>query len=95
MGIYLPNMTMPVDCKECPFAGRGKVAGIIELIVCELTNGYRATLINGRMESCPLIELPPHGRLIDADALVYDEYEKTWLVHSAPTIIEAEPPKEE
>ena len=90
MSILISGMEMPKNCKECPFAGRGKVAGIIELIVCELTNGYRATLINGRMESCPLIEIPPHGDLIDRDALVYDENEQTWLVHSAPTVIPAD-----
>lgn len=48
-----------------------------------------------RMQSCPLVEVKPHGRLIDADSLALTmnmdcprvEYED--LV-KAPTIIEAE-----
>ena len=50
-----------------------------------------------RHPNCPLIELPPHGRLIDADALKDDgfcdcygcPYERCHIT-DAPTIIEAE-----
>ena len=59
-----------------------------------------------RLDDCPIIPIPPHGRLIDADA-VFDNLERTgWydnadrdiaedLVLDAPTVIPAEPPKEE
>ena len=73
MSILIKGMEMPKSCNECHFAGRDNVAGMIELTVCELTHGYRAMLINGKMESCPLQELPPHGDLIDRDA--FKEYE--------------------
>ena len=54
-------------------------------------------------EDCPLIEVPPHGRLIDADAINYEDeiWKKkcippqvvynAWVVAGEmPTIIEAE-----
>lgn len=51
-------------------------------------------------EFCPLVEIPPHGRLMDADALKTLEtkdYDGVWEVvvyktdiDAAPTIIEAE-----
>ena len=49
---------------------------------------------------CPLIELPPHGRLIDADALIKQMTEEGWAdgcgwadaldLALAPTIIESD-----
>lgn len=59
---------------------------------------------NGRLPKCPIVEVPtPHGRLIDADKLVWfiDNHiasGKKWvefetikdMINSLPTIIEAE-----
>lgn len=60
MGIYIPGMKMPKDgCKSCAFA----ICGVC-FIRANLDKPYEVT------HSCPLIELPPHGRLIDADALM-------------------------
>ena len=54
-----------------------------------------------RLEHCPLVELPPHGRLIDADALqkfiveltktdyVFDAVGYHGLVRTRPTVLEA------
>lgn len=43
---------------------------------------------------CPLIELPPHGRLIDADAIqdynVETFGQRLLIIDTAPTVIEAE-----
>lgn len=52
MGIYLPNMEMPKNCDEC-------------LINCGHSMLYIG-ITDRRSPNCPLIELPPHGRLIDA-----------------------------
>ena len=53
--------------------------------------------LNKRAEFCPLVELPPHGRLIDADVLMENaQYKGTHDILTArdivaaPTIIEAE-----
>ena len=66
MGIYLPNMELPTSCRSCRFAGLG--GRRCELNVCMFTGESQPTLSQERMSTCPLVPVPPHGRLIDADA---------------------------
>ena len=55
-------------------------------------------ILDFRLKNCPLVPIPPHGRLIDADALgefpynmdFCDGYEADEWVRNAPTIIPAE-----
>lgn len=58
MSVLMKGMEMPKDCIDC-FA--------------ETYNECMATgkIVNsiGRPDWCPLVEIPPHGRLIDADKL--------------------------
>ena len=55
MGIYIKGMEMPESCEEC--------ALMLEL--------GRVVECGCSPESCPLVPVKtPHGRLIDADALV-------------------------
>ena len=91
-GIYIPGMEMPTKCDDCEV--------LSDDLVCPFTGlrGY-----NGKPEICPLIEVPDHGRLIDADAL-FEEVYKVWgteydasecnslmsFINAAPTIIPAE-----
>ena len=105
MGVYIKGMKMPETCDECPchhYHSAGKY-------VCEATPMfYPWNLANTkgiRKEWCPLVELPPHGRMIDADVLTerlvqglnnslgqahaYYKFAKA-CVKEAPTIIEAE-----
>ena len=57
MDILIKGMEMPKNCGWCPLR-----ASCVHRIYMEC-----------RPEYCPLIEVPePHGRLIDADALVED-----------------------
>lgn len=90
---------MPKSCidgkgiKDCPFVG-----------VCQI---YKNTpysqkkdkFLEQRLEGCPLVELPPHGDLIDRSELIIGgitdyaferhtvvEYED---VQNAPTVLEA------
>ena len=62
--ILIRGMEMPERCEKCRFCKRWE-----EGIYC----GATATPIlghgNARLNNCPLIEVPPHGRLIDADEL--------------------------
>ena len=60
MGIYLPNMEMPKNCIGCP-------------ICCGLPYQHRD--VKGRRPDCPLIELPPHGDLVDRNELLA-EYDR-------------------
>lgn len=57
MSILIKGMKMPKNCESCSVA---------HLAECELwmTAGYRQ-----RHKDCPLVEVPSHGRLVDADAL--------------------------
>ena len=66
MGIYIKGMEMPTSCMDCP----------LEMPFCDLwTNEKFAALkwvnrYEERHPDCPLVPVPAHGRLIDADALV-------------------------
>ena len=69
MGIYIPNEPMPKNCAFCP----------VEHYDCPLLGedekgwGIDVTAYfdgNERHPDCPLVEVKPHGRLIDADALL-------------------------
>lgn len=87
MSILIRSMAMPENCIDC-FA--------------ETYNECMATgkIVNsiGRPDWCPLVEIPPHGRLIDADELMADlkfvdatgEYYTEAQIEYAPTVIEAE-----
>jgi len=91
MGVYVKDMKMPEDCRECEmqvyysFLGRTwcKSANII------LADNYKPIPFDGRPTWCPLVEVPePHGRLIDADKLFRDiEWDD---IENAQTVIEAE-----
>ena len=72
MGVYIKDMQMPKTCGECVFIawkrGVGQYCTINNKITFHVTLddfdvGYK------RNGTCPLVPIPPHGRLIDADAL--------------------------
>ena len=82
----LINMEMPKNCYECPmimsvFVFKG------DSDICSITEG--GCTYDSRPPHCPLISIPPHGRLIDVDALPMGRVEWEDIVN-APTIIEAE-----
>ena len=90
MSVVISGMKMPRSCDECPCYYETEGAWRNE---CEVL-GKEYIASENRPEWCPLVELPPHGRLIDADALPRFGGRKG-LIHSAdvdnaPTIIEAE-----
>ena len=53
-GVYIPNIEMPKSCDDCPHP------------TCTLWQS-----VNGgeRNEKCPIVSVPPHGRMGDLDAL--------------------------
>lgn len=62
MGVYIPNIEMPTSCSACPLATRffdGED-------VCSMLGTYVHD--RDREDDCPLVPVPKHGRLIDADA---------------------------
>ena len=59
-GIYIPGFKKPTITNRCKFFDYAPFRSDY----CALFN-----VCNG-IEKCPIIEVPDHGRLIDADALV-------------------------
>ena len=93
--IYIKNIDVPSDCDECR-----KIIGCCDnmpdrTVWCRLAKDY----IGDKNTTCPLVSVPPHGRLIDADALredwlengeneyVYDTNAFLDSLDTAPTII--------
>ena len=102
MSILIKGMEMPTSCQKCPFLDYEE--GFCFASGAKGKSGwYEFTLRPGeikdrRHDDCPLIPVPPHGRLGDLDALT----ERFWdgqcyftdaiksKLQSAPTIIPAE-----
>ena len=70
---------------------------------CKLQNCDPYWSWHEQYEGCPLIELPPHGNLIDADRLLTDRMKSKYYhlpngdiaipiidIENAPTVLEAE-----
>jgi hypothetical protein len=103
-------MEMPTSCEKCPFLDYEEGFCFASGVKHE-SGWYESTLCpggikDGRHDDCPLVSIPSHGRLIDADALgkVMSEgiapsvkdggfkhpFDIIRAVANAPTIIEAE-----
>ena len=82
MSILIKGMEMPKNCFLCPLSF---LQG--ERLFCVQT---KEEVLRAKIDSnCPLVELPPHGDLIDREALPMSRVEWEDIVN-APTIIEAE-----
>lgn len=93
MSVLIKGMEMPTSCDECRLSVDDGCVPQNQWLNEEGTNK--------RLDNCPLIELPPHGRLIDADALwdkgwfltrdnIYKGQIESAILTMAPTILEAE-----
>jgi hypothetical protein len=95
MGIYIKDMEMPTSCGDCRLSVDGWC------YACAPKSDEERKHITTNY--CPLIPVPKHGRLIDADALMIDLMDRgiegiqtdDWheiqqAVADAPTIIPAE-----
>lgn len=70
--LLIKGMEMPKNCEECDFATVGDIDFEYNLF-CKCSKKYCDLDAFGHPIgwNCPLIEVPtPHGRLIDADALI-------------------------
>ena len=63
MGIYVKDSKMPKDCDDCDFLEH---VGEYAIPLC-LTTYRNPSDTKERPPWCPLIEIPKHGRLVDAD----------------------------
>lgn len=77
MGIYIPGMEMPTSCTGCPMLEGDRLDGLCHAASRWLDDDEYWTWYvypEGDMDdskpcNCPLVPVPPHGRLIDADVL--------------------------
>jgi hypothetical protein len=67
MGVYIHGMEMPTSCNECRFFVD---AWCYALEVDDWRNAYNKPPEGKRLTGCPLVPVPPHGRLIDADKCI-------------------------
>ena len=104
MGVYIKGMEMPQICFKC------KLSRIIPSIYIFCPLNEKCYPADEMPSDCPLISVPPHGRLADVDK-VLDELAHNLGLRSldyltpseraivswfrdATTVIPAEPPKE-
>ena len=86
MSVLIKSMEMPTSCAVCPFENYGDCYGGKVKAIMDIDDYVSA---GKRHPRCPLVEIPPHGDLIDRDALPTSRVEWEDIVN-APTIIEAE-----
>lgn len=105
MSILIKGMEMPKNCSDCPL-NYDQMACIVTG-----TRWWSDTMVlmnfdsdKERLHDCPLVELPPHGRLGDLDELKSkfrhgegnSDVDSAWIstirrfITQAETIIEAE-----
>lgn len=110
MGVYIKGMEMPKSCYACMFFAQtdywNKEDEADILSHCKRTGEKTWESVNGYLPNCPLVSVPKHGRLIDADKIGLTNFEiilcqkgnpfKNALemlfekIENAPTILEAE-----
>lgn len=77
MSILIKDMEMPTYCGECPMLEGDRLDGLCHAASRWLDDDEYWTwyvypecdIDDSKPCNCPLIEIPPHGRLIDADTL--------------------------
>lgn len=99
MSILIKGMEMPKCCNDCRFAW----IDTDHHWYCEANKPWGLDITDHVMSKhpdCPLIAVPPHGRLVDADALLVSDhqhynyiadefYVEVRTIENAPTVIEA------
>ena len=80
MSVYIRGMEMPKDWYSCPFSNGAAGCKLQDNIVCAKV--YKE-------HTCPLIPVPDHGRLIDADKLPWYLVDARDIL-DAPTVIPAD-----
>lgn len=106
MSILIKSMEMPKDCNTCPMLEGDRLDGLCHaasrwLDDDEYWRWYlypEGDVDDSKPLNCPLVEVPtPHGRLIDADELMFNSVSGTEIYHisAASTIIDAEEDEEE
>ena len=98
---YIVPRDKPQECSKCHY--------INQYNDCRLIWGSeRIRTVEEQYQHCPLIEVPPHGRLIDIKsvednkfAIAENDLQRWWngaidsIIDNAPTVIEADGERDE
>lgn len=111
MSVLIRGMEMPKCCFVCACYHNRADDGYYDYEICGASgtvfnDGYASVTghkdhidpFKARLDNCPLVPVPPHGRLGDLDALLFnipapieDEYKYVRrIIEETPTIIPAE-----
>jgi len=75
MGVYIKGMKIPKTCEDCLLCNQYET---VTMIACGCLVNMRTRELGcvTRPDWCPIMEVPDHGRLIDADALINNLFEE-------------------
>ena len=102
MGVYIKGMEMPDGCYYCPFRqgsfGRVPPHRAMCMVTGEVMPVDEKNIQHN--QPCPLVPVPPHGRLIDIDAPYQIRVHVDGLTKKggvdiyAPAVLDADPAEE-
>ena len=73
MSVLIKGMNLPSSCANCEWSRSSKMdLGLSCVCLMAKKSGSMDAARKGRLSFCPLIEVPQHGRLIDADELLVE-----------------------
>lgn len=88
MSVMITGMEMPTSCFACPFRRKVDPDNIMCIVTREVfEETFAGTIETRNRGNCPLLPVPTHGRLIDADALEHDirkDAEDAWNKEASP-----------
>ena len=98
MSVLIKGMEMPQNCQNCMDANLNIAISLFGAMCpfCEKIFVADINIRKQRHPSCPLIELPPHGRLADLDKMINDFWDCDSMIignyelEKIKTVIEAE-----
>lgn len=100
MSVLIKGMEMPKNCDECRIMVFEDTNCVPELFCgCPIVFKAHPQGVGHRPDYCPLVEVPEHGRLIDADCCndyFYEHMSDDMMIaamnaiNEMPTIIETE-----
>ena len=74
MGVYIQCLNVPSNCLSCRFLEVSPTYGDFCVLKKKTVEN-----VNDKLKNCPLVDVPPHGRLIDADALTNNILLRTYI----------------
>lgn len=88
MSVLVKGIEMPKNCDNC--WALDEYGDYPRCRITEEQRGYNFPIREKRMDDCPFVPVPLHGRLIDADDFFRSFPELIPYEFAAPTIIQAE-----